>query len=1267
MGSKVKTFKIILILLSALLIFSGSIALLLFTPWIQKTVALAVLEDKIEGSVELKSVYLLPGSLSLEGLKYLDQGVEVAAEKVRIEFSLSQLLMEKEIKLSKINVTGLIVDVSRVLEESPPVYDAQPILQTRRPGPGPAPSDIIIKQRKETFAGLLHTTDIGYGIWVESLSIDGKIVLPVSREIEFFLEGRDVRPSASSTLSLTGSLNDQNPDAPISSMDFDGELMLEQKADSGFSKVRIVSTVYDRGAAFEGVIALRSDSDIEITNADGESHRLRVVLIDAQGGENVLIDLTDEYDFGESEFRGSFQLNMVSEQLKPFTMGLPLPSITAVGSGTFDYSLTDRTGSLSTIIEGQVDELEALRPELKGIPPLGFQTEIDIKKEGNSFWINKLTGTVNNKENGKKMVSLASNSAFRIDPNDDSFGLDQARGRLLLFTFDAIPAEWVNPFFMDTDNLISGGSMSGDFALLKEGANFKILMTKPFLISEISFSKGGREILKNIDVVMRGDIGVNLAMKENSFNIETVELLSDGVQLLEGNLNVKLNPGGKKSERLLVEGNISARMKEWHNQPFAEKFSLPAGVASLNLEQGFTMTLEKDLIRVENLVGHLKDDAGQEIISGSLLKPVSFQLPTNDLSLNTLYESDVLFNLTFSKFPMNLIDSYISGYELTSGHFSGQIMVASSDGTIEFKSEKTLSFKQIHLSERGRPVLENFSLDLISNFSLGQKNLNISWSGLEAFTGNDSSIKSNGEVSLDWNQEFPLRKASGNIQVNITNLARQPFFSRISIADSGSATLDGDFNLNNQNNFSGQVLITDLKSSSIPEHPTIRVEVSAEGRLENGFIEIKAPMSLQGVGGNSDAILTTQLERQEMGTKFSISAQGNSLVLADAFALAALFDTNIKEVPQPIKKTTRTARLPAPSNLLRESKPFWSGYSGEARIDFGEVAYPGIGQLDDVEAVLNATENRLFFETINSGSTKQPLGVTGKIDFMPGHKKPYSLEARVELSKFDAGQFIRKSDPLHDPIVEGIFDLKGTLTGEAENLPRLLETAQGDFFLESTSGGVFRALPLTGQKSQVASFALTGLDILLGNKVREINTANRAAILLQEIKFEEMKVVAVRGPDLNLNLTNLFVRGLEIILAGTGRVTYKEAVPFLEQPLIMNAQMGAKDEAAYLLNELGLLENTQTDDGYYVGPSFSIRGTLGNPDKSELHRLLRSLTFGFLGAGGRKVNLEKQNQTEDAAETEKPPGGKNLQPKEESTKEEAILRSIFKIISDGQE
>jgi len=1224
-------------------------------------VALAVLEDRIEGSLELERVHLLPGSLSLKGLKYSQQGLEIAAENARIEFSLTRLLRGKEINLSKIEVSGLSVDVSRILEESPRVYDAEPTMQTRRP----VPSDIMIKPGKESFAGLLPYTDIGYRFWVNRLSVEGKVLLPASRKIEFFLEGGDVRPGTSATLSLTGSLIDQNPDAPISRMNFDGKLMLEQNPDSGLSMLQMVTTVYARGAAFEGEIALRKEVAVEKTETGGESHSLRVAVIDSTGREEALFDLTDEYNPQESLFRGRFSLNSSSDQLKPFAMamGAPLPDFTTEGSGTFEYSLTGGMASLRAVIDGQVDGLETVWPHLKEVPPLAVHSEIDLQQSGSSYWINKLIANLDNTEDGKRVARLASSGPFRIDPDDDDFGFQDAEGELLTLAFDDMPTDWFTHLVTEADESLYGGRLIGRVALIKEKSELRVQITKPLQIRGISYRKGGEEYFQNIDVFMRGNLG--LSENELRFTLNSMELRSGRAQLMEASLEGKFNMTEDGEEKLQLDGRLIARLNEFYKQPIAEVFAFP-GFSALNLEQSFRIVLGDEFLRFENLAGKLTNDAGESFFQEHLLQPVSIRLPLGDEFLSAVEASGDLLRFEFSGFPLELIASHVPDYELTDGTISGEFTLGSVDGNIELRSEAPLSMIDLNLADKDGQLLKNFSLSLVPEFSFDQNKLNFAWTDLVARSGWNHAVTGNGEVTFDFNRESPVEKASGDLQADIAILARQPFFSKISIADSGLVALSGKFDLNDRVEFSGQILLQDLHATSDPEIEIQRGTLSVEGTLADGRIQLKAPFTLLGKGGDSDILFSLWLEpqSQEKGARFKFFAQGKNLVLADMFSLAGFLEPN-EEAAEPAE-TERPKRTPTASVQRRDQESFWKGYSGEATVDFGRVVYPGIGQLDKVRAIFRASDRQLLFETDNTGSGGNPLNLQGRIDFKAGRSKPYSLQAQLGLSDFDVGSFLRQSDPRQRPMVEGIFNLTGNLTGEAENLDRLLQTAQGDFYLENRSGGIFRPLPLDDQKTQVATFAIAGLDLLAGKKVRQLNTATRAAKLLREVEFDDMKIKASRGSNLNIDLTDLWVRGPEIIISGTGSVSYREGVPLLDQPLLLKAQMAAKNEAAYLLNELGHLQDRQTEDGYYYGPSFSITGTLGNPDKSELDRLLQSSTLGFLGVGGRKVDLGKSDQSVEStpSQTETDPGGENLQQTPAPSKEEKILKSIFKIITD---
>lgn len=1255
-----KAIKTILVLLGAFSIFLGGIVLLLFTPLIQKTVALAALEGRMDGSLVIEKMHLLPGSLTLKGLIYSEEEIEIAAKEARIEFSLGQLLREREIKISTIDVSGFVMDASGIWnktpqETPPPAIDQFPHRDL---------SKVVVRPKEIIFPGILHYTDTGYGIQVDRISVEGKITLPASREMEFFLKGGDVKPGASAALRLQGSLIDKNPEAPVSRMNFNGDMILTQDHKSGLSQFQFVSTAYARGTVFEGEIALRNEVSVGKSKTGGESHSLQLAVIDSIGGEEVIFDLTDEYSPRESLFRGRFSLNSSSDQLKPFAMGVPLPDFTSEGSGTFEYSLTGGIRALRTAIDGRVDGLENVRRQLSEVPPLAVHSEIDIEQQGSSIWINKLMVEVDNTLDGKMVANLASSGPFRINPGDADMGFEEAEGDLLTLTLDDMPADWFTHLITDADENLYGGSLFGKVALIKEKSDLQVLMTEPLEITGISYSKRGKEFFQNIDVFIRGNLG--LSESELRFTLNSIEVRSGMAQLLEGKVEGYINLNDEGPERLQLEGRLTARLNEFYEQPMAEGMTFSSS-SVLTLEQSFGIVFGKEFLRFENLDGKLTNDAGKIFFQEYLLKPVSLRLPLEENFITAVELSGDLLQFELSEFPLELIASHIPDYRLSGEIISGEFTLGSVDGYIELRPGAALLMKDINLEDNGGQLLDNFSLSLVPKVFFNHNKLNLFWTDLVARSGQSPAMTGDGNVTLNFNRKTLIEKTSIDLQADIANLARQPFFSKITIADSGLIGLSGSFNLSDRQEFSGQILMKNLQATRAPEIQIKRSTFSIDGILAAGGIQLKAPFTLQGNGGDSDVLLSLLLEQQsqEEGARFIFSAEGKNLVLADMISMAGLLEP-VEESAQPTEKTKPSRTSIAPIQR-RDEKPFWNGYTGEANLDFGRVVCPGMGQLEKVKAKFRASPSQLFFETVKSGSSGNPLNLNGRIDFNASKSKPYFLQAQVGLSDFDVGSFLRQSAPLQLPMVEGVFNLTGNLRGEAANLDRLLQTAEGELNLENQSGGIFRALPLGGQKSQVASLALTGLDLFAGDKVRQFNTANRVANLLREVEFEEMRIKATRGSNLNIDLTDLWVRGPEILIAGTGRVTNQEGISLLEQPLNLKAQMAAKNEAAYLLNELGHLEDRKTEDGYYFGPAFAIKGTLGNPDKSELDRLLQSTTLGFLGVGGRKVDLDGPDQSEESTqpETQTAPSRGNFQREQAPTKEEEILRSIFQIITDG--
>ncbi len=1258
-GSKVKILKIILVLFVASLIFFGCIALLLFTPWFPKTLILTALEDTVEGTLDVEEVHLLPGSLEFKNLSYSDKDWEVIVGEAKLEFSLHEVWREKEVKISMVKVSGLEVDLSRILEEHekgnielPPGISG---------GGESSSSDQKIVGKEISFPGILRYTDSGYGLWVDHLSVEGKVLLPASREMEFIVSGKEIIPGASATLQMEGSLVDQTPDAPVSGVKFDGEATFTQSNESGLSDLRIVTTAYARGAAFDGEIALRKEVSVKRDDFGGESLQLHVAVINSLGEREALFDLNNDYVAKNSEFRGRFSLNTSSAQLRPFAAGIPLPDFSSNGSGTYDYSLVNRSGSLKSSIDAQLNSLQAISPELRDVPPLGIHAEIDIDHQESGYRVNKLRANIDDLNARKRVLDLASSSPFQVNPRADDLGFKQAQGNLLTLEIDRLPVDWFAQ--LPSKEAVTGGLLSGKFAVAKENGFLKARITEPLKVDGVSYNREGREYFEDIDIILEGYFGYSA--EELSFNLNSLEMRSGSSLLVEGTLDGSVELTSNRPGMLKAGGKLTTQLKELYRQPFASQLGgMPA--SPLSLEQSFQFVLGKESLKIANFNWNLRTEEGEVYLQGETLQPISFPIPVEGDWQLSVEQSGDLARLEFSDLPVELLAPYILDYQLSGKTVSGELILSSDRKKFDLKTESALLVGGIDLSRNGEALLDDLSISVIPTIAFGGDELVLSWKDLLIRSGRKSALSGDGELSFDISDEPIFGKASGEVQADIGYLARQPLFARYLSADSGLLAFSGTIDLQDRQSVSGQLLIKDLHSTKAPENTIERGEFSFEGKMEDGSFQLQAPITLQGSGGNSDLLLTILFEPQDAGARFQISAEGKSLVIADVLSL-----TDFLEKKEEISKPDEAPKPLVVSSRKRDLKPFWTGYTGEASLDIGQVIYPGIGELDEFNAVFRASPNQLFIESKNSGSAGNPLDLKGEINFNSGKIKPYSLVAQLGIANFDIGSFLRRGNPQERPLVEGIFDLTGAMSGEAENPEILLDTAQGEFYLQSRSEGIFRALP-RGQKGQAASVLLGGLDLLAGDKVRQINTANRAANLLREIKFEEMKIKAVRGNDLNFNMTDLLVRGPQIIMAGEGSVTYRKGIPFLDQPLSVKAQIAAKEEAAYLLNELGHLKDQQTEDGYYLGPSFAIKGSLGNPDKSELDRILKSSTLGFFGVGGgRKVDLEKSNETGDSAqsetnpEPEPVPDSDKLNPVKKPTREEELLKSIFQILKDG--
>ena len=274
--------------------------------------------------------------------------------------------------------------------------------------------------------------------------------------------------------------------------------------------------------------------------------------------------------------------------------------------------------------------------------------------------------------------------------------------------------------------------------------------------------------------------------------------------------------------------------------------------------------------------------------------------------------------------------------------------------------------------------------------------------------------------------------------------------------------------------------------------------------------------------------------------------------------------------------------------------------------------------VENLNAKFVADDRQMMLETFSAQLMGAPLNLGGGLTFDGAAATPYGLKAQLSLKQFNLGKFLVTTKMTPSSPVDGLFDVDGKAHGNGETLNVLINNVQGEFTLQSQKG-VFRPLMATdkGIQAGAAAVGIAGVvNSLTGNKVGAIDTLNQLVSFIQKIDYDKLYVHANRGDTLNIDLDNMVVQGPQILLTGAGQVKYQEGVAVPQQPLYAKAQLGAQGDAAKMLNELGLLTGKQNGQGYYLGPTFEIKGTASNPDMSQLYTVLQQAAVGVATSGG---------------------------------------------------
>lgn len=645
-----------------------------------------------------------------------------------------------------------------------------------------------------------------------------------------------------------------------------------------------------------------------------------------------------------------------------------------------------------------------------------------------------------------------------------------------------------------------------------------------------------------------------------------------------------------------------------------------AVLGRLTLSAAFDAGLDGENARLSKLT--VRVAGARPVLTVAALQSVEFNTRTRALAAAN--PSSELLTITIDGLPLAWTKPFLGDLALTGEDVRGAFAVSAKDGGFAVRPVAPVMLGDFSIAQGGRPLLSGLEITLGAEADYSPQGFNAAVKELSVRSGTATVLRLTAAASQTAGDKQPLT-AAGNFEIDLPSALAQPVaagaasLSRgaargefsATVAESTVATLTLQF----INLVAGDAALTALPSVAMQA----RVAVDAAGRIDTS-----APVIITQAGRRSDLTLGAILTPAGEAKTINVTVTSESLTIPDLQLFSALVPPAVAPTaPVSGAAAAPTVKSPpvatAATSSVAPAGPLWAGITGDVSLKFKKIVYsPGLEVNDTVTIIKIAPASAMLTNLHAIVSTGGKLNAVGGLTFDAKQKQPYGLKADLGVTDIDAASLLQALSPGEPSPVEGKFNLSTTVSGRAVEPAGFAETAIGDVVVTS-KGGVFKALSVKTSSrvdnvSKVA--ALAGLfGTIAGSEitVKYAERARAAADVTKQfaaIPFDQLNLVAGRDAENNIALRNLSIFSPLMRLTGSGQISHQPGVPIMQQPLLVNLKIGARDQFADNLRILKLITARPDTTGYSaLVEDVTLDGTLQSIGTSQLSNLInRALT-----------------------------------------------------------
>lgn len=1167
-------------------------------------------------SVKHVQLRLFSGELTLEGLSLQDPAYQIDIHNAQATLSLWDAALRRTITLPRLAVNDITVTLKPAPAAIAPT--PQPALPATTATPAPPATTPAAPPARPAPSPAAEKPSKPWHLNIGTITANGTLHLAPERSATFSINLDQWRTDQEGRLALDVDFRDLNPDSPVDHMTLTGQLTARPNALGIPRAFNLQAQLTADGPSLPETAALALNADGRDLNTQPA---FTLLLADPAQPKNPYLNIKATWLEENQALSGRTRIAFNDHQLTPFLLGYTLPSFSLRGEG--DWATRSHFSGLARLdasLQLTLDHLARLDTRLADIPALELNLVSQLSSQAESIAIQALNLTIAPAK-ATPFLSLSTHQPFTVNLRSSTPVIESGPGPLLALVFANLPVELFQAFIPDLG--LTDGQLNGALALAQSDAGtIRLTTEQPLTLQARQIRWDNQAWLDQVTLAVSpegflretgGEITLQASITDSSgaplLNADpkaTWAGTGDGLKWTSsGNLQVAL-------AALRLQPAWQSLLAELPNRPFQIQLDWDSRgqPKQLNLDQA-----------------QLRLTAGKNTpLSIKLLQSLAF--PDYDFGQwrNVLPNAN-LFNIDFQEFPLALLNLLPFEGNAAGQITEGQLTVARQSDSIRLQTRQPITLQQVRYTQGDQRMLHNLSGSFnpeVHYSDTGTLNLRLTEINLLARNRPALSGELRAIIAADAADTLPT--LDFNLKADLGALMIQPLLDPYYNLSSGNASVKGNFNPADGGAFKLEAQVTNL-SVNQPAGRIDNLEFNAVGHLRpNDSTAGKAPLHIRGERGTTAAELRWQATARNGVWTGDATVDGPQLITDDLTLLAAAFRNPVTTAaaaaspatpvsatptaPQPARTATTApvASAPAPATTTAEplTAPLWANYQGKVNLNFKSIIHGNYG-FQDIKAELLSEPNQLSLQNVGGFFAQAPLTGEARLQFRPKQANHYQLTGAFDMQRFDLGRFLAASQPGGKPVIEGLFTMQAKFNGVAPSPETLADTITGTFSLEGKNG-VLRVLDAAGEQGQQVEVISSVVAGLLGNRVREVRSADTVVQQLRAIPYQQISLKAKRDSHFNISLEEMLLMSETIILTGKGGIRYVENVPVSEQPLNIDAKLFVKGNLANALNDFRLLTGQANEQGYYPGPTFKVDNTLANPRNNLIQMITGAAT-----------------------------------------------------------